>query len=259
MISGANLLLARIGLLAALGLVWQAVATLNEGLQSSLPQLTDALSALWTLLGESSFWEAVLQTIQSAAIGLSICIVAGVGLGLILSIKPVFYDSASFVIDFLRTVPPLAIIPLGILLYGPSMKLDILMVVVAATWPILLQTLYGVRDVDQALLDTARSYRMAAWRRMLFVVAPACAPAVATGIRISASIALLLSLGTELIAGSPGLGHTIAEFQHDGAVPETYACIVFAGLLGIALNGLVRTAEGRLLEWHHAPRARADR
>lgn len=260
MISGTRLLLARLGVLVLLAAAWQVVALLEvPGVRSSLPPLTDTLAALWGQLGDGEFWRAVVQTVRAAAAGLAVCVAGGVAAGLILSIKPAFYASASFVIDFLRTVPPLALIPVGVLVYGPTMRLDILMVVIAAVWPILLQTVYGVRNVEPVLLRTARSYRIQPWRRLVFVVAPACAPAVATGIRISATIALLLALGTELVAGSPGLGRVIANFQRSGALPETYACIVLAGLLGITLNGLLRTAEARLLRWHHTPRVRAAR
>lgn len=260
MLSGTRLLLARVALLAVLAGAWQVVAVLElPGLRSSLPPLSDALVAGGRLLGDAAFWRAVGQTVQAAAVGLALCVVIGVGVGLVLSIRPAFYASAGAVIDFLRTIPPLALIPVGILLYGPTTRLDVLMVVIAAVWPVLLQTVYGVRAVDPELLKTARSYRIAPWRRMLLVVTPACAPAVATGVRISAAIALLLALGTELIAGSPGLGRVIADFQRAGALPETYACIVLAGLLGITLNGLLRTAEVRLLAWHHTPRARAAR
>jgi len=235
---------------------WQWVATASP-MARTISTPWETLTALFSLLMRAEVWADIGLTVQSALIGLVICIVAGVLIGLALSLRESMYLSASFVIDFLRTVPGLAVIPLGILVFGPTLRLDLLMIVLSAIWPILLQTVYAVRQLDRETLDMARTYRIPAWRRMLFIMLPACSPRIATGIRISATMSLLLAIGTQLIAGSPGLGNRISMYQQNAGYAEMFACIIIAGLLGVLVNAGLKLLEARVLKWHLAPRQNA--
>lgn len=259
MISGWRLAAARIGALLVLGGAWQLATSADKSLQDIIPPLTTTLRALGTLASEGSFWASTGQTIRAAVIGLAICVVLGVLVGVVLSARRSFTGSTMPLIDFFRTVPPLALVPLGVLLFGPTGKLDILMVSFATFWPILLSTIYGVRSVDTGLVETARSYRTPMWRRLLFVLIPASAPGIATGIRVGATIALLVAIANELIAGSPGLGQLMMLDQQNDQLPPLYALLIISGLLGVLVNLGLRTLEHRALMWHYAPREAALR
>ncbi|MFE5646985.1 ABC transporter permease [Rhodococcus sp. NPDC056516] len=149
-------------------------------------------------------------------------------------------------------MPPLAIIPLFLLIMGPTQRMAVALIVAVSVWPILLQTIHGVRNVDPELLATARSFRLPLWRRLALVVAPASMPYIFTGIRISATLSLLLTIGAELIAGVPGLGKEILLSQ---SVPDRmFALIIVAGVLGMLLAFAVMAIENRLLAWHYIPR-----
>lgn len=251
-----KVLAGRVVFFALLFGVWHWAATTSH-VAGTLSTPFETVRALILLLVRGEVWIDIYLTLQSTLLGIAICTVAGVLTGLVLSLGPNFYGSASFVIDFLRTVPGLAIIPLGILVFGPTLKLDLLMITFSAVWPILLQTVYAVRQLDREILETVKIYKIPAWRRLLFVLLPACSPRIATGIRISATMSLLLALGTQLIAGSPGLGNRISVYQQNSVFPEMFACIIITGLLGIAFNAAVRSLEGVFLKWHYTPRSMA--
>jgi ABC-type nitrate/sulfonate/bicarbonate transport system permease component len=126
--------------------------------------------------------------------------------------------------------------------------------VYASFWQVLVQVLHGVADVDPIARDTARSYRLSRMRQVYHVVWPTALPYVATGVRLAASVALVLSITGELIIGTPGLGREIALAQGGGAVPQVYALVVVTGLVGVAANLLARATERRALAWHPAVR-----
>ena len=237
---------------------WQWVATATS-MAKTISTPLDTLTALAALLIRADVWWDIWLLVQSAVIGLVICTIVGVLAGLLLSLSNGLYLSASFVIDFLRTVPGLAVIPLGILVLGPTLKLDLMMITLSAIWPILLQTIYAVRQMDRETMDTAKAYKIPAWRRMVFILLPACSPRIATGIRIAATMSLLLAIGTQLIAGSPGLGNRISVYQQSSGYAEMFACIIIAGLLGILINASLKLIEAKSLRWHFLPRRLAAR
>jgi ABC-type nitrate/sulfonate/bicarbonate transport system permease component len=122
--------------------------------------------------------------------------------------------------------------------------------VYAAFWQVLVQVLHGVADIDPVAQDTARAYRLGRWHRVRYLVWPTALPYVATGVRLAATVALILTITGELVIGSPGLGQEIATARASGAVAAMYALIVVTGLFGVAANLATRAAERRALHWH---------
>jgi len=246
----------RIGFIAVLLLLWYALS-LTVVLRASLPSPGATLAALGQLVIDGEFWLQVLFTLRSAVVGLLISTVGGILLGLLIGASRFLQQSTSFTIDFFRTVPGLAVVPLGILVLGPTMGLDVFMIVFAAIWPVMIQSISAVRNLDPAIRELASVYHVARWRTYLQVLLPACLPAIAAGIRIAAVLSLLLAVGTELLTGSPGLGSRIAAYQENSMYPQMYACVFVAAFMGIAFNTIVRTVERRALRWYHVPRAMA--
>ena len=129
-------------------------------LQPLLPADDRDGAALFGLLGESAYWTAIPHTLEGWAIGLAIAIAIAVPVGLALGFNEVLYRAARPVIEFLRPVPSVALIPLAILIYGTGLQSKVFLVAFAATWPLLIQTIYGARDLDPLQLETARSFRI---------------------------------------------------------------------------------------------------
>lgn len=221
------------------------------------PPFSEMVAALGGLLGEGSFWGAVLDTLRGWGFGLAIALVAGIVLGFGIGSSKFLVAATASTIEFLRPIPSVALIPLAVLLFGTDLRSTLLLVVYASFWPILIQVLHGVQDVDPVARDTASSYRLSTWGVFRHVVWPTCLPYLMTGVRLSASVALILAVTAELIIGSPGLGSEIALAQSSNAIPEVYAIVITTGLLGIAVNTGVRAVERRVLGWHMSTRREA--
>jgi ABC-type nitrate/sulfonate/bicarbonate transport system permease component len=207
----------------------------------------------------AAFWIAVGHTLQAWAIGLAIAFAAAVAVGLAIDGVPRLRALTASTIEFLRPIPSVALVPLAVLLFGATIRSTLMLVVYASFWQVLLQVLAGAADVDPVARDTARSYRLGRWMRLTRVTWPAALPYVLTGLRLAASVALILAITAELVIGSPGLGREIASAQTSGAVDAVYALVVAAGLIGVAVNGLVRLFERRVLAWHSSVRGEVAR
>lgn len=214
-------------------------------------------AALIAEAGQARFWTAVGDTLRTWAEGLAIALVAGVVLGVVIGSVPVLRALTASTVEFLRPIPSVALIPLAALLYGATITSTRVLVVYAAFWQVLVQVLHGVADVDPVAHDTARAYRLGRLARVRYLIWPTALPYALTGLRLAATVALILAITGELVLGSPGLGREIAVAQSSGvsAVPVMYAFVVVTGMIGVGANLLTRFAERRVLAWHPAIRA----
>jgi ABC-type nitrate/sulfonate/bicarbonate transport system permease component len=217
--------------------------------------VTGTVSELWNLVSTSEFWSAVGSTLHGWALGLGIAAVLAIPLGIVIGSSPLLYRSLRFVIEFLRPIPSVALIPLAILVYGTGLQSKVFLAAFASFWPLLVQTLYGVRDVDPVAIDTARSFGLGRFARLSRITLPSALPYVATGVRISSSVALILTITAELVIGSAGLGRSINGARAGGAVELMYALIIATGILGWLLNVAAAGVERRVLRWHPSQRA----
>ncbi|MBE1879003.1 ABC transporter permease [Myceligenerans pegani] len=219
-----------------------------------LPPTSQITAALAERLRGGDLWVALGQTLTTWVIGLAISLVAGVVLGVLFGMVPVLRRATASTIEFLRPVPSVALIPVAVLLYGTTMQSTLLLVVYASFWQVLLQVLAGVGDVDPVANDTARSFRFSLMTRVRTLVWPTALPYAVTGLRLAASVALILTVTGELLIGTPGIGRLIGVARESGAVPAMYALVVVAGMLGVAVNLLARAFESRALFWHPSVR-----
>ncbi|MBO2450141.1 ABC transporter permease [Actinomadura barringtoniae] len=219
-----------------------------------LPPFSTMISSLVDQAGTPEFWRALLETVRGWALGLAIAMAAGVVLGIVIGAVPLLRSATVGAIEFLRPIPSVALIPLAVLLYGTQMRATLLLVVYASFWQVLVQVLYGVRDVDPVARETARSYRFRPLTRVRTVLWPTALPYVMTGFRLGAAVALILEITGELVIGSPGLGRQIAVAQTSGAVDAMYALVIVVGVMGVAVNTAARATERRVLRWHPSVR-----
>ncbi|MFI5569317.1 ABC transporter permease [Streptomyces sp. NPDC051740] len=250
---GANTALGAAGLAAFL-LLAEAVPRLGLVEEDYFPPAGRIADALGTELTDGAFWTALGDTLTGWALGLAIAVGAGIVAGVVLSVVPYLREATASTVEFLRPIPSVALIPLAVLLYGTELESVLLLVVYASFWQVLIQVLYGVQDVDPVAEETARSYGLGTWARVRHVLWPTALPYVMTGVRLAAAVALILAVTAELVVGAPGLGARIAVAQTSQAVPEMYALIVVAGLLGLLINVGARSVERRALAWHQSVR-----
>jgi ABC-type nitrate/sulfonate/bicarbonate transport system permease component len=243
------------GVLALL-LVWGVLSATRVLDPGSVPGPGATVAALGRLLGTGTFWDAVGSTVLAWALGLVVGSVVGLLLGTAVGLSRFFDRSTAGVVEFFKTVPVIAVLPLAILVLGTTLVMKVALVSFAVAWPLLVQTSYGVRSMDPVIRDTATALRIGRLRRFTTVVVPSAAPYIATGLRVAAASALTITIVTELIAGGSGLGVQITTATISGAtaLPDMYALIIAAGLLGVTVALVFTAAERRLLRWHEAYR-----
>ncbi|MDO2934534.1 ABC transporter permease [Paeniglutamicibacter sulfureus] len=245
-----------VGIVVFLGF-WELMPALGVVQAKYLPPASEVIAALVTDLGLTAFWVAVGDTMAAWAIGLAIAVVAALVLGLVIGMSPFLRRFTNSSIEFLRPIPSVALIPLAVLLFGIKIESSLLLIVYACFWQVLIQVLYGVADVDNVAMQTARSYGFSYAQRVRDVVFPTMLPYLMTGIRLAASVALILAITAELLIGSPGLGKEIALAQSGGAISGMYALILATGFLGVGINAVTRVVEKRVLSWHPSVRGEA--
>jgi ABC-type nitrate/sulfonate/bicarbonate transport system permease component len=239
---------------AAVLAAWELLSRANVLPRQAFPPISVIAATLARALAGTELWTDVAQTLEGWALGLALAALLAVPLGILIGSWRLAYVMARPLIEFLRPIPSVALIPLAVLVYGTGLHTKLFLVTFASFWPILFQAIYGVQDVDPVALDTARSFGLGPLRRLYGVTLPSAAPYLATGLRISSAVALILAVTAELVVGAPGLGKTMNAAQAGGAYPLMYALIAVAGLLGLLLNVAFRALERRLLRWHPSQR-----
>jgi len=235
--------------------------------------------AVWELLGSadspfypapSSWWPALftrgqgetiipalIDTMRTFGLGLSIATVLGVALGLAVGASLTIDRAMRPTFEFARALPPAAIVPVATLLLGFDETMKVAVVVLAAVWPILLNTSSGVRQLNPLLNDTARSLRLSKRRTLFSVLVPSVTPAAILGIRVATPVALVITLLVEYLTAVNGIGALVGDAQRTFQPARVYALIVIAGALSLVVNGCVRSVEQRVMRrrvgertWH---------
>ncbi len=238
--------------LAVVGLVLEAITRAELVNPTYLPPASTVLVTSGRILLDAEFLAAVVATLQAWAIGMLIAIAVAVPLGLVLGSSRRAWLAGTAAIEFLRPIPSVALIPLAIILWGTGPDMTVRLIVYAAAWPIMLNTIYGIREVDPIAKDTARAFGYSRLKVLWSVSLRSASPFIYTGFRIAAAIALIVAISTELIAGgSDGIGTWMLVRSQSGTDREfVYAGTVIAGLLGLAINALMVLGERRFFFWH---------
>jgi ABC-type nitrate/sulfonate/bicarbonate transport system permease component len=243
-----------VGSIAAALLAWQLISVTGVISETDLPSMTATFSELWSLMHTSDFWIAFGQTVRGWALGLAVATVLAVPLGILLGSSDFAGRAFRVPVEFLRPIPSAALIPLLFLTLGTTLKSEVFLAAFGAFWPLLIQTIYGVRDVDPLAMDTGRSFGLGRLERLYRIKLPSSVPYIATGIRISSTVSLILAFTAELFMGVPGLGQKVNFADSYGLTTELYAYAVATGFLGVAIHLAVSALERRALRWHPSQR-----
>ena len=189
--------------------------------------------------------------------GYAIAAVLGIALGLLLGMSRSARRAAAPIVEFLRSIPPPALLPFAILVIGVGNSMKVFIIAFVCVWPILLNTIDGVTGVDPTLRDTTRVYGIDTRDRLWRVMLPAASPQIFAGMRTSLSLALIMMVISEMVASTNGIGYFVLQSQRTFAIPEMWSGILLLGILGYVLNGIFVLVERRLLRWHRGARASA--
>jgi ABC-type nitrate/sulfonate/bicarbonate transport system permease component len=241
-------------LIVLLALLLQVCVRAFE-LEDSVAAPSDTVRALVDGLRDGTLSGEIATTLSRWAQSLALAIALGVSVGVLLGSSRWLEGASSVVVEFMRPIPAVALIPLVFLAFGSGTPTIRFVAAYAAVWPILINTVYGVRGVDHMLLDVARTSGSSGAGTLLRVRLPAALPSVATGIKVSAPIALVVVITAEWLAGTDGIGAYIDTQRSALEVPAVYAAVVLVALLGYLLNIALAAAQRRALFWVGEERA----
>jgi NitT/TauT family transport system permease protein len=212
------------------------------------------LSSVADLARSSDFLASVGATMAVWAEAMAITVAIAVPAGLLLGMLPWAESAMAPVIEFLRPFPAVVLIPLVLLVVQNDMRTQVVIIVYAAMWPVLINTGYGVRNVDSLAKETMRSFGFGPLAVAGRVALPSAAPFAATGVRIAASFAFVVAIAVELVGtGMSGIGaFTSQEESGTGGMTVLIAVAVWSGLIGLTVNAVFVAAERRLFRWHYA-------
>lgn len=236
-------------------LTWQLFSSFGPVNPRHLPPPTVVIPVFVQNLGLAAFWATIGQTMWAWLLGLTFSTLGGLAVGLVIGSSRFLREATHSTIEFLRPIPSVGLIPLAALLFGPRIGSELLVVIYGCFWIVLIQVLYGVADVDKVANDTVRTMRMNWLDRARFLVFPTLLPYLITGVRLAATVALILAISSELIIGTPGLGKAVAQAQLNDNPPAMFALILTAGMLGIVVNMVFRFIERKVLFWHASVRS----
>ncbi|TQN38084.1 ABC-type nitrate/sulfonate/bicarbonate transport system permease component [Blastococcus colisei] len=234
---------------------WVASAGSTNFFFPPLSEILDSLVQEWF---GARLVDDVWPSLYRLAAGYALAAAVSLGLGVLIGTSRTVRGLTEPVFEFFRAIPPPVLVPIFILLFGIGDGMKIVVIAFGCMWPILLNTVEGVRAVDEVLSDTGRVYGVHGWSRLRYLVLPSASPQIFAGLRQGLSVAIILMVISELFAATNGLGFAVVQAQRSFAIPETWAGMLMLGLLGFLLAMLFRLVENRRLAWYHGLR-RAQR
>jgi ABC-type nitrate/sulfonate/bicarbonate transport system permease component len=245
--------LLRISVLAALLVAWQIAATIVSS--PFFPPFTDTVRRLWEswLTNPQALATQLVPSMVRLLAGWLIAVALGIGLGTAIGLSARVRDYVDPIVQFLRAIPPPALLPVFVVLLGIGDSMKVTMIAVGVVWPILLNTIDGVQSVDALQRETGRVYRIGRTDTVLRIILPAAAPKVFAGLRVSLSIAVILMVISEMVATINGVGFALVQAQRTFRMLDMWAAILLLGIIGYALNAALARVEARAL--HARPAA----
>ena len=193
----------------------------------------------------------VVPSLRRMAAGYLLAVVAGVAFGVLLGRVRTLDRAFQPTIQFLRAIPATGLVPIAIVLLGIGDAPKIWLICFVCVFPILLNTIDGVRASEPVLLDVARSFALTARQRVLLIEVPTAAPRIFAGMRISLAIAFIMMVVSEMVGATNGIGYVTLNAQQSFQVPLMWSGMLLLGILGAALNALFVIIERRILRWHY--------
>jgi ABC-type nitrate/sulfonate/bicarbonate transport system permease component len=236
-------------LIAVLLLFWEVSSRLGWVVSSYWPPVTDILRAAIEQLAGGDLLNALLATLSRAASGYVIGSATGVLLGILLGKSRILRLALSPLIEIIRPIPTPAVIPPLILFLGVDDALKVFIISLASFFPVFTNTISGVAAIDDTLIQTARTFRTSWIRTLVRVILPATLPAVAAGLRTAISLAFVVAVLSEMIAGSSGMGYYLVQMQYALRPDLMYAAVLYLAIIGYCLNRAFVAFEARCLPW----------
>jgi ABC-type nitrate/sulfonate/bicarbonate transport system permease component len=217
----------------------------------SLQSIVETFGKLWF---SPQALHNVVPSLARFSIGYIAAAFLGIAIGVPVGASRNLRNVLEPVLEFLRAIPPPVLVPVLILFTGIGDEMKALVIVFGCIWPVLLNTVAGVRSLDDVLAEVVRSYRIGRFARLWHFVLPGASPLIFTGLRQSLSIGIILMVISEMFAASDGIGFALVQYQRTFAIPEMWSGIILLGIIGIVVSLIFRAFEAWILGWYHGLR-----
>ena len=217
-----------------------------------LPPLHEVLGALWQLIETGALQGHIAASLTRSVVGFTIAVTLGILAGLVIAWYRPLGSLLTPLLEVFRNTAALALLPVFTLLLGIGEESKITIVAYAAFFPVLLNTVAGVRTVDPLLIRAARSLGLSSFSLFRKVILPSAVPTIFTGIRMAGTASILVLIAAEMVGAKAGLGFLIVNAQSSFLIPAMYAGILTVSIVGVLVNTGLVTVERRLSRWRTA-------
>lgn len=233
-------------LIVAIWWVWSASA--DSFFFPPLSEILVAFQENWLFERTTS---DLVASLQRFGLGYVLSVVLGVSIGAVLGLSKTIARWTGPVVEFMRALPPVALLPFTIVVVGIEDRGKVFLIVLGSIWPILLNAIDGMKGTQEEFVDAAKSYGASAADIFWTIRLPSALPQIVAGMRSALSIALILTVISELFAATEGVGFFILQAQRNFDMPGMWSGMIMLSIVGITLNGLFSLGERRALRWYH--------
>ena len=214
------------------------------------PPLRSILTSFVEVWLSTRVFSDIVPSLVRMAVGFAIAAVIGVALGALLGRLRLAVAARNPVLQFGRSLPATALIPVAIVLFGIGDTPKIVLIAFVSCFPVLLNTIDGVRNIDSVLEDVCRSFRLTRMQRFRWVQLHAASPQVISGMRVALSLAFVVMVATEMLGSTNGVGYVTLLAQQAFQIPTMWSGLILLGMLGLVINGIFVLVERGLLRWY---------
>ena len=227
--------------------VWEVLVRSGTLEFQFLPAPSAIAGGARDLLSSGDLMPNVAHTVRVTLLGWLLASALGIGLGLLLGLSETAWRWSMASIEVMRAIPPVSLVPVALLLFGFSIRMELVIILFVSAWPVLVNTIAGVRGVRAELLDVARMLHLSPVTRLTKMVLPAAMPSIIVGLRLALSLSLVLAVVAEMIGNPNGLGNALVAAQQALRPEEMFAYVFAIGLLGVGLNAAFTYLSSRLI------------
>lgn len=227
--------------------LWEVLARAGVLAPMSFSRPSEVFLVGMEMVADGTLFGATLQTLQSVLAGFAIALVLGIAVGVLIGTWWVAGYMLAPTLAALRAVPPIALVPLSLLVFGFGVSMEAAVVAFACIWPIIVSSVAAVGTMDSRVKDVARALEMSSWQFVRYLVLPSAIGRIAVGARIAMGIALVVGITVEIVINPRGLGYGIIIAQQSLRADAMYAHLLWIGCVGWAVNALMILIDTTLL------------
>ncbi len=258
--SDAGYTIGGVAILASTLVIWQLVSVTNVLPPTVFPPASEVLVTLYKLLSGKAIYDQLIASLIRLFEGFFLAALIGITVGIPMGLSRTAERTGDPLVQFLRPMPSVVLIPLAILYFGLGNVMIVSIVTYACIWPVLINTIDGIKSIDPILLDTATGFQVRGFAETRKVILPAAAPFIFSGLRVSLGIAWIVEITAEILstAATTGIGAAIFRYFNIPSLPPVYATIIFVALLAYALNRVFRITQSKIIPWHEQSKRRTS-